>query len=70
MRPHCISIAGLGIVVTDSIEEKHAKLKQAIESAEWIDALMFCITPIDAETISMLLMIENCCSATAPISMM
>ena len=41
-------MAGLGIVGPDSIEEKHFRLKQAIESAERIDALMFCITPIDA----------------------
>ena len=54
MQPHGISIAGSGIVRTDSVEEKHAKLKRAIEAAERIDALMFCIAPIDAEIISML----------------
>ena len=54
MQPHGISIAGSGIVRTDSFEEKHAKLKRAIEAAERIDALMFCIAPIDAEIISML----------------
>ena len=49
-----ISLSDSGIVATDSIEEKHAKLKRAIEATPRIDALMFCIAPIDAEIIGLL----------------
>ena len=53
-----ISLSDSGIVGTDSLAEKHAKLKRAIESTPRIDALMFCIAPIDAEIIGMLP--DNC----------
>ncbi|MXX39878.1 MAG: C-terminal binding protein [Gemmatimonadetes bacterium] len=49
-----IALSSAGIAVTDSVDEKRCKLKQAIASASRIDALMFCIAPIDAEIIGLL----------------
>lgn len=49
-----ITLSESEITRTDSVEEKHAKLKAAIESAPRIDALMFCIAPVDNEIINLL----------------
>ncbi|MDE2705789.1 MAG: hypothetical protein OXI35_12020, partial [Gemmatimonadota bacterium] len=49
-----IALSSAGIAVTDSVDEKRCKLKQAIASTPRIDALMFCIAPIDAEIIGLL----------------
>jgi D-3-phosphoglycerate dehydrogenase len=49
-----ISITPSGIVNTDSIDERREKLRQAIALMPRIDAMMFCIAPIDAEIIGLL----------------
>ena len=49
-----IALSSAGIAVTDSVDEKRCKLKQAIASTPRLDALMFCIAPIDAEIIGLL----------------
>ena len=49
-----IALALSGIATTDSVDERRAKLRRAIESLSRIDAMMFCIAPIDAEIINLL----------------
>ena len=49
-----ISLTLSGILPTDAISERREKLRQAIVSMPQIDAMMFCIAPIDAEIIGLL----------------
>ncbi|NKB66237.1 MAG: C-terminal binding protein [Candidatus Latescibacteria bacterium] len=54
LRQAGISLSWSGIEGTDSIEAKRTKLMAAIGATPRIDALMFCIAPIDAELIALL----------------
>lgn len=49
-----ISLTLSGILPTDAIDERREKLRQAIASMPQIDAMMFCIAPIDAAIIGLL----------------
>ena len=49
-----ITLSLAGINGTHTLDEKRELLKQAIQATPRIDALMFCIAPIDAEIINLL----------------
>ena len=49
-----ITLTPSGIVATDPIESRRDKLRQAIAAMPRIDALTFCIAPVDAEIIGLL----------------
>ena len=58
LRRAGISLSWSGIVGTDSADEKRQKLKAAIQRTPQINALMFCIAPVDAEIVALLP--DNC----------
>ena len=49
-----ITLNSSGIVSIDKVSERRAKLEKAIKSTPRIDALMFCIVPVDAQIIGLL----------------